>query len=60
MSPNSATACMHNRLHAGANRLRTLPSIIADAPRSLSHGHFKGCPACTEANASKLSHTTAR
>eukprot|EP00965_Chrysotila_dentata_P182836 6038211-Pleurochrysis_carterae.AAC.1 len=60
MSPNGATACMHNRLHAGANRLRTLPSITADAPRSLTQGHFQGCPACTEANASKLPHTTVR
>eukprot|EP00965_Chrysotila_dentata_P127675 4221864-Pleurochrysis_carterae.AAC.1 len=58
MSPDNATSCMHNRLQAGANRLRALPSITADAPRSLSHGQFKGCAACTEANASRLAHNT--
>eukprot|EP00965_Chrysotila_dentata_P030409 1012329-Pleurochrysis_carterae.AAC.1 len=57
MSPSSATAYMHSRLHAGANRLRNLPNITADAPSSLAHGHFEGCAACTEANATRHAHT---
>eukprot|EP00965_Chrysotila_dentata_P033500 1115134-Pleurochrysis_carterae.AAC.1 len=36
MSPDAATSCMHARLHAGATRLRCLPSITADAPASLA------------------------
>eukprot|EP00965_Chrysotila_dentata_P139743 4619998-Pleurochrysis_carterae.AAC.1 len=38
MSPAKATETMHNRIHAGATRLRTLPSITADAPPALAHG----------------------
>eukprot|EP00965_Chrysotila_dentata_P019084 636036-Pleurochrysis_carterae.AAC.1 len=58
MSPSTAMAHMHNRLHAGSNRLRNLPKITADAPPSLAHGHFEGCAACTEANATRYAHTT--
>eukprot|EP00965_Chrysotila_dentata_P140208 4635342-Pleurochrysis_carterae.AAC.1 len=49
---------MHQRLHAGATRLRQLPTLTADAPSSLARGRFGGCGACTEANATRLPHTT--
>eukprot|EP00965_Chrysotila_dentata_P250999 6209769-Pleurochrysis_carterae.AAC.1 len=38
MSPSTAMAHMHSRLHAGLNRIRNLPKITADAPPSLTHG----------------------
>eukprot|EP00965_Chrysotila_dentata_P140517 4646012-Pleurochrysis_carterae.AAC.1 len=47
---------MHNRIHAGATRLRALPSITADAPPALAHGRFDGCAACTTANATRHAH----
>eukprot|EP00965_Chrysotila_dentata_P072081 2381361-Pleurochrysis_carterae.AAC.1 len=56
MSPSKATECMHNRLHAGSTRLRSLPSITADAPAALAHGRFDGCSACAEANATRHAH----
>eukprot|EP00965_Chrysotila_dentata_P017181 570327-Pleurochrysis_carterae.AAC.1 len=59
MSPDAATSCMHARLHAGATRLRCLPSITADAPASLARGRFDGCAACTEANATRHPHSSA-
>eukprot|EP00965_Chrysotila_dentata_P025477 847319-Pleurochrysis_carterae.AAC.1 len=49
---------MHQRLHAGATRLRQLPTLTADAPSFLARGRFGGCEACTEANATRLPHTT--
>eukprot|EP00965_Chrysotila_dentata_P043242 1436762-Pleurochrysis_carterae.AAC.1 len=55
MSPTDATRCMHRRLHAGAARLRSLPSITADALASLAHGRSDGCDACVEANATRQS-----
>eukprot|EP00965_Chrysotila_dentata_P094475 3123254-Pleurochrysis_carterae.AAC.1 len=58
MSPANATACMYTRLHAGATRLRSLPALTVDAPASLAHGHFRGCEACTEANATRHAHNT--
>eukprot|EP00965_Chrysotila_dentata_P052098 1728837-Pleurochrysis_carterae.AAC.1 len=58
MSADDATRYMHQRLHAGATRLRNLPNITADAPSSLAQGHFRGCEACTEANATRHPHTT--
>eukprot|EP00965_Chrysotila_dentata_P081591 2694130-Pleurochrysis_carterae.AAC.1 len=57
MSADDATHYMHRRLHAGAARLRNLPNITADAPSSLARGHFRGCEACTEANATRHPHT---
>eukprot|EP00965_Chrysotila_dentata_P111528 3687189-Pleurochrysis_carterae.AAC.1 len=51
MSPVKATERMHNLIHAGATRLRALPTITADAPSALAHGRFDGCAACTAANA---------
>eukprot|EP00965_Chrysotila_dentata_P045965 1527440-Pleurochrysis_carterae.AAC.1 len=56
MSPTKATERMHNRIHAGATRLRALPSITADAPPALAHGRFDGCAACTTANATRHTH----
>eukprot|EP00965_Chrysotila_dentata_P023502 779001-Pleurochrysis_carterae.AAC.1 len=56
MSPDDATRCMHRRLHAGASRLRSLPSLTADAPPALARGRFDGCDACVEANACRLPH----
>eukprot|EP00965_Chrysotila_dentata_P206750 6183720-Pleurochrysis_carterae.AAC.1 len=56
MSPSDATLHMHRRLHAGASRLRALPTITADAPPALARGRFDGCAACTEANAARLPH----
>eukprot|EP00965_Chrysotila_dentata_P159496 5269053-Pleurochrysis_carterae.AAC.2 len=56
MSLSKATARMHSRLHAGAMRLRTLPSITADAPPALAHGRFDGRAACAEANATRHAH----
>eukprot|EP00965_Chrysotila_dentata_P102625 3388082-Pleurochrysis_carterae.AAC.2 len=56
MSPSDAILYMHRRLHAGASRLRALPSITADAPPAITRGHFNGCNACTEANATRLPH----
>eukprot|EP00965_Chrysotila_dentata_P125246 4140886-Pleurochrysis_carterae.AAC.1 len=56
MSADDATRYMHQRLHAGATRLRNLPNITADAPSSLAKGHFRGCDACTEANATRHTH----
>ena len=51
---------MHRRLHAGASRLRRLPKLCRDAPSSLSHVSDVACPACTEANATHLSHRGSR
>eukprot|EP00965_Chrysotila_dentata_P015616 516934-Pleurochrysis_carterae.AAC.1 len=56
MSPSKATECIHNRLHAGSTRLRSLPSITTDAPAALAHGRFDDCPACAEANATRHAH----
>eukprot|EP00965_Chrysotila_dentata_P107069 3538083-Pleurochrysis_carterae.AAC.1 len=56
MSPAKATERMHNRVHAGATRLRALPTITADAPSALAHGRFDGCAACTAANATRHAH----
>eukprot|EP00965_Chrysotila_dentata_P100088 3306939-Pleurochrysis_carterae.AAC.2 len=56
MSAPEAAACMHNRLHAGNTRLRTLPTITADAPASLAQARHDGCDACTEANATRHPH----
>eukprot|EP00965_Chrysotila_dentata_P014215 471365-Pleurochrysis_carterae.AAC.1 len=36
MSANDAARCMHCRLHAGAARIKALPSLASDAPASLS------------------------
>eukprot|EP00965_Chrysotila_dentata_P166129 5485454-Pleurochrysis_carterae.AAC.1 len=47
---------MHARLHAGVTCLRSLPALTADAPASLAHCQFRGCGACTEANATRHSH----
>eukprot|EP00965_Chrysotila_dentata_P081691 2697026-Pleurochrysis_carterae.AAC.1 len=58
MSADDAAQYMHSRLHAGATRLRRLPDITADAPSSLSNGTFQGYEACTEANATRLPHTS--
>eukprot|EP00965_Chrysotila_dentata_P177749 5871405-Pleurochrysis_carterae.AAC.1 len=60
MSPSDATRCMHRRLHAGAARLRSSPTITADAPAALAHGSFDGCDACVEANATRQPHDTQR
>eukprot|EP00965_Chrysotila_dentata_P128232 4239039-Pleurochrysis_carterae.AAC.1 len=60
MPTAEATRFMHRRLHAGATRLCSLPSITADAPSSLAHGTFDGCEACAEVNASRLPHTAQR
>eukprot|EP00965_Chrysotila_dentata_P069084 2282592-Pleurochrysis_carterae.AAC.5 len=56
MFSTQATACMHNRLHAGATRLHLLPSFVADAHASLAQGRFDGCSACTEASATWQTH----
>eukprot|EP00965_Chrysotila_dentata_P093509 3089235-Pleurochrysis_carterae.AAC.1 len=36
MSANDAARRMHRRLHAGAARIKALPSLVSDAPASLS------------------------
>eukprot|EP00965_Chrysotila_dentata_P045536 1512597-Pleurochrysis_carterae.AAC.1 len=56
LSPAKATERMHKRLHAGATRLRALPSLTADAPPALAHGRFDGCAASTTANATRHVH----
>eukprot|EP00965_Chrysotila_dentata_P012491 410608-Pleurochrysis_carterae.AAC.1 len=56
MSPAKATERMHNRLYAGATRLRALPSLTADAPSALAHGRFDGCAAFTTADATRHVH----
>eukprot|EP00965_Chrysotila_dentata_P118615 3921815-Pleurochrysis_carterae.AAC.5 len=60
MSRTEATACMHARLHARSTRMRTLPSITADAPASLAHGRFDGYAACSEANATRNPHNASQ
>eukprot|EP00965_Chrysotila_dentata_P140819 4655367-Pleurochrysis_carterae.AAC.2 len=60
MSPTDATRHMHRRLHAGSTRLRSLPTLTADAPPALARGRHDGCEACTEANATRLLHDSNR
>jgi hypothetical protein len=60
LGATDAAAAMHRRLHAGASRLRSLPKLCSDAPKSLAHVSEVSCPACTEANATHLSHKCSR
>eukprot|EP00965_Chrysotila_dentata_P178343 5890047-Pleurochrysis_carterae.AAC.1 len=60
MSTNDAARCMHRRLHAGAARIKALPSLVADAPASLSQSLPPSCSACLEANATRLPHSSDR
>eukprot|EP00965_Chrysotila_dentata_P007443 241496-Pleurochrysis_carterae.AAC.1 len=49
MSADDAARCMHRRLRAGAARIKSLPSLAADAPASLAQSNPVGCASCTEA-----------
>eukprot|EP00965_Chrysotila_dentata_P106901 3531824-Pleurochrysis_carterae.AAC.1 len=60
MSANDAARCMHRRLHAGASRIKALPSLVADAPASLAQSLPPSCSACAEANATRHPHSTER
>eukprot|EP00965_Chrysotila_dentata_P052588 1745220-Pleurochrysis_carterae.AAC.1 len=60
MSANDAARCMHRRLHAGAARIKALPSLVSDAPASLSQSPPPSCSACLEANATRLPHSNDR
>eukprot|EP00965_Chrysotila_dentata_P218120 6190410-Pleurochrysis_carterae.AAC.1 len=51
---------MHRRLHAGAARIKALPSLVSDAPASLSQSLPPSCSACLEANAARLPHSNDR
>eukprot|EP00965_Chrysotila_dentata_P077510 2558482-Pleurochrysis_carterae.AAC.1 len=60
MSANDAARCMHRRLHAGAARIKALPSLVADAPASLAQSLPPSCSACVEANATRHPHSAER
>eukprot|EP00965_Chrysotila_dentata_P030733 1023653-Pleurochrysis_carterae.AAC.1 len=47
---------MHRRLHAGDNRLRSLPDTTSDAPSALRGATMGPCHACAAANAPCLPH----
>ena len=56
LSTAAAVDLFHHRLHAGAERLRRLPRITADAPECLTHARHATCSGCMTANATKLPH----
>ena len=59
-SPNIAAHHMHNRLHAGVDRLRNLPAITADAPPNLAQCGAVRCEHCAIANSSRHGHTSSK
>ena len=59
-SADVAAHHMHLRLHAGTSRLRSLPSITADAPPSLSRAGPVRCEHCAIANSTLHPHTATR
>ena len=57
MSAADVGTAMHHRLHLSSGILRRLPSCTTDAPAALKHCPTLSCDACTEANATHLSHS---
>ena len=60
LSTAAAVDLFHHRLHAGAERLRQLPRMTADAPECLVHARHVTCDGCTAANATRLPHSGSR
>ena len=58
LSTDAAVEIFHHRLHAGVDRLRRLPRLTADAPDCLLHARNVSCADCTQANATRLPHTS--
>ena len=60
LPPDEAARHMCRRLHLGVGRMRTLPSITADAPSNLSKARASTSPFMVTANATKRAHTESR
>ena len=60
LPPETAASIFHRRFHAGIDRLRRMPTMTSDAPKSLERSKLSELSGCVEAAASHLPHSSDR